>query len=290
MPLLQALLLLYVFLLQLLRLLLVLLLSLLFCLLVRILLRKLLVLFVLLLLKLLPFLILLLLKLLLLLLIFLVKVGIPRVGSCRPLHRRKVVRMNCRGGGSGRVTAVLSSWCSRSAIGRRIVWCSGFSRRHDIVSSELSRLGGSGDRRLAVIRRGAKFRIAPRSLYVLRLSGRGREMLIMCCSFLFRSWTGSDSTFSAVVADSIYVGSVVDDGCVVDIVNVGNVHIRHRAVVEKVSAVPASTYETVPEVSETVVNTAIETDMRTPIAVIENKRAVGPTPIRRSPEKSNFRS
>src|SRR5580658_3570065 len=241
---------------------------------------------VLLLLKLLPFLVLLLLQLLLLLLVLLVEVRVPRVGSSGPLHRRKVVRMNrCRG-----PTALLSRWRGCSAIGRRVVRGSGFSRRHGIVAGELSWFGSCGDWRLAVIRRGPKFRIAPCRLYVLRLSGRRREMLIMSRSLLFRSWTRSHPAFSSVVAHSIYDGRVVDHSRVVDVVNVGNVHIRDGAVVEKVAAVPTPTYKTIPEVSETVVDATIETDVRTPVAVIENKRAVGPAPIRRSPEETNLRS
>jgi hypothetical protein len=92
--LLQALLLLYMFLLQLLSLLLMLLLDLLLPGIICVLLRQLLMLLLLLLLEFLPLLVLLLLKLLLLLLVFLVKFRISRVGGCRTFHRRKVVRMD----------------------------------------------------------------------------------------------------------------------------------------------------------------------------------------------------
>src|SRR5208283_978778 len=96
---------------------------------------------------------------------------------------------------------------------------------------------------------------------------------------------GRDAAFAAVVADSIH-RSVMDNGRVVDIMNIGDVHIGDRAVVEKMSVVPTPTFESYPEISEAVGDTAIEADMRTPVSVIEDKPTIAPSPVARSPEKA----
>src|SRR5579863_1511526 len=282
-PLLQPLLLLYVFLLQLLRLLLVLLLSLLLSRIVRILICQLLMFFLLPLLQSLPFLVLLLLELLLLLLVFLVRLCISRVGRRWALHGGKVVGMNRSGG----ACVVFRSRLRGSPIGGRIVGASGGSRRQGIVATELSGPGCRRDRRLAVICRRTQLRITTGGLHVLHLSACRRNMPVACRRFVSSGWPGIHSTFTAVVADPIL--GAVDDGFVVDVVDDCYVHIGHRPVVEKVSIVPASAREAFSKIAEAVVDAPVESDLRAPIAVIVNKRAVRPSPVRRGPKKTDFR-
>jgi hypothetical protein len=52
-------------------------------------------------------------------------------------------------------------------------------------------------------------------------------MLLMCHGLLLRRGTSADSTVAAVVADAVNGGAVVDYGCVVDVMNVGDVHVTH---------------------------------------------------------------
>src|SRR5208283_653605 len=82
---------------------------------------------------------------------------------------------------------------------------------------------------------------------------------------------------------------VVDYGGVVNIVNVGDVHVAYGTVVEKVSAVPTTAFKAHTEISEAVIDPAVEAYVRPPIAVIENKSVAAPTPIGWSPQKTDFR-
>src|SRR5271165_359472 len=197
----------------------------------------------LLLLKLLPFLVLLLLKLLLLLLVFL---SIPGIRGSRAFHRRKVIGMDCGGG-----AASVFSWRRNSSpIGRRVIRRSRLSRRNGFAATELTRFGGSSNWRLAMIRRRPKFSITAGSLHVLRLSTCRGNMPVTSRSFILRGWPGTDTAIPAVEAHPALV--VDDDGGVVHIVNVSDIHIRHRAIVEKVVVVPAPTFEPFSEIAEAI--------------------------------------
>jgi hypothetical protein len=102
-----------------------------------------------------------------------------------------------------------------------------------------------------------------------------------------RRGTRSYSPLSAVEGHVRVI--VYDDGLVIDIGDVGDIHVGHRAVVEKVAAAPFAAREAFAEVSEAVINAAIESDMRAPIAGIPNIEAVVPTPVAWGPQKANFR-
>ncbi len=127
-------------------------------------------------------------------------------------------------------------------------------------------------------------------LHVLSLNGHRREMPFPGHRFVLGRWAGIDPAVAAVVADSIDGGGVVDDGCVVNVVNVGDVDIGHRAIVEIAPVIPTSAFETFSEVAEAINDPAVESDMRAPIATIKNKPTIGPSPIRRGPEQPHFRS
>src|SRR5580704_4086371 len=103
---------------------------------------------------------LLLLKLLLLLLVSLIGLRIPRIGRRRALHRRQILGMVSAGGATSvlrpwwsgfPIAAVLNSGLTGSAIGRRMIWCSGLSSRDGFAAAEDSRPGGRCDWRLALI-------------------------------------------------------------------------------------------------------------------------------------------
>src|SRR5208282_4546291 len=104
----------------------------------------------------------------------------------------------------------------------------------------------------------------------------------------FRPRTHADSTFAAVVADSVH--RLVHHGRVVNVVNDLDVHVEHSTVVEKVSAVPTSAFKTQTEVAKAVVNPAVEAHVRAPVAVPPPISAAFPTPISGSPQETHFRS
>jgi hypothetical protein len=72
-------------------------------------------------------------------------------------------------------------------------------------------------------------------------------------------------------------------------VDVGDVHITYGAVVEKMSTVPAAALVTVAKVTVTVVDPAIETDTRAPVAFMEDKSVTAPAPIGGGPKETRLR-
>src|SRR5579862_1700025 len=111
----------------------------------------------------------------------------------------------------------------------------------------------------------------------------------MCCLLFHNGWAGARSTISAVVAD-VVVCSVVDNGLVVDIVNIRDVHIIHRAVVIERSVSPISALIADPAISEAVVHATVEADLRTPVAAIPRIGVATPTPITRRPQHASLGS
>ncbi len=107
-----------------------------------------------------------------------------------------------------------------------------------------------------------------------------RSCLFCCCR------ASVNSTGTAVVADMVHCG-IVDYGGVVNVVNVGDVHIVRRAVVVKLSILPASTLIADTAVAIAVVYPAVEADLLTPVAAVPGEGAAAPTPIAGSPEQPN---
>src|SRR6202011_1033560 len=98
--------------------------------------------------------------------------------------------------------------------------------------------------------------------------------------------TRVDAAFSAVVA---YVPHVIDDhGLVVDIRHVCDV--VHGPVVEEDAVSPIASLITETAIPESVVDAAIKPDVRPPVAFVENKKAVAPTPPSWCPEELGFRN
>jgi hypothetical protein len=124
---------------------------------------------------------------------------------------------------------------------------------------------------------------------MLSLNGHRGDMSLMCHSLFLRRWTRSDPTIATVIADPVHRG-VVDHRGVVNIVNVGDVHVVHRTVVVKLSALPTSALIALTKVSVAVTDSSVETYLLTPVAIIEDISAAAPTPIGWSPEQTGFRS
>jgi hypothetical protein len=96
-------------------------------------------------------------------------------------------------------------------------------------------------------------------------------------------------TISAVIAD-VVVGSVVNDSLVVNIVNVGDIHVIHGAVVIEASVSPISALIADTPVAEAVVDAAVKTDIRAPVAIVPGVSVTTPTPIAGRPEQANLGS
>src|SRR5208337_3091789 len=97
-----------------------------------------------------------------------------------------------------------------------------------------SRLRSSSDCRFAMIHGSPLLRVRTGRLRMLSLNGYSRNMFLTCGSLIFGPRTRADPASAAVVADPVHRGAVNHRG-VVDVVNLGDVHVVHGAVVEEVS-------------------------------------------------------
>jgi hypothetical protein len=105
------------------------------------------------------------------------------------------------------------------------------------------------------------------------------------CLFCCRRASGN-STGAAVVADAVH-GGIVDYRRVVNVVNVGDVHVVHRTVVVKLSVLPTSALIADTAIAKAVIDAAVEADLLTPVAAIPGEGAAAPTPVTGSPEQTN---
>src|SRR6266403_2218286 len=123
---------------------------------------------------------------------------------------------------------------------------------------------------------------------MLSLIRHWREMSPTSESFLLARRPRGNATVTAVEAYAFVVP--VDHSGVVDVVNDGDIHIVHGTVIEKPAAFPASTFVTIAEVSITVVDAAVETDLRPPITLIEEISVAAPCPVAGGPDKAFART
>src|ERR1039458_5552591 len=143
------------------------------------------------------------------------------------------------------------------------------------------------NRRRAVVRGNPLLGVIVGRPRMLSLSGYGRNMPIMSGRFFLRRGPFVDPAVTSIVANMV---RVLVHPRVVNVVDDALVHMIHGRVVEKMPVLPAPAFITMAEVTEAIVDPAIETYGRAPVAIIENESATAPTPIARSPEKPGFRS
>lgn len=278
-------LLLHMLLLKLLSLLGVMLLHLLFLNLTRIFPRRLLVFSLLLLLELLVFLILFSSQLVLLLLVF------PGCGNIGVLRSHVRVRLEFAGmtiGIWGRHIAV----CRASFIRRRhafgsLVGRTGFLGRFR-ARLEISGFGGGGYSRFALIRGSTQFRIGSRLLDVLILYRYRAGMIFPAVRLFLCRRANVDAAVATVVTDTVCC-RVFDSG-VVRVVEGLVVYAIDRRVVVEVIIFPAATFVAPPTVPVAIIDAAIKSDVRAPIAFMEQERIAAPTPVARRPKVADFRS
>jgi hypothetical protein len=117
---------------------------------------------------------------------------------------------------------------------------------------------------------------------MLNLRADRRLMVLVRRSLLLRSGTGADSAVATVIAD---VRVVVDDyRFVVDVSDVGDVNVVHAPVVKVAVALPISAIKTTAGVAKAVIDTAVKSDVRTPVSIVPVIETVVPTPVSGSPK------
>src|SRR6202167_410955 len=180
----------------------------------------------------------------------------------------------------------LASLARRTALtifpSRRRIVPTSIARFYHAVATELPGPRRRRNRRLSSVPRRPLIWVGVGLLHMLGLSGHRTNVSLMRRSLLGWCRTRTNSTITAVVAHVI--DGCMTDGCVVDVMNIGDIHVEHSAIVEEVPVVPTTALESNSEIAETIIDSAIETNRRPPIAVIEDKAVTTPTPIPRRPE------
>lgn len=113
-----------------------------------------------------------------------------------------------------------------------------------------------------------------------RLLWRGLHMTLLRELPLHRSRLSPYAARAAVIAHAVSP-VVIHNHRLVDIYigDAGAVHIHHSAVVVEPAAAPFATTKPFAAITEAVIYTAIEADVRTPIAGIPPVVSIGPTPV-----------
>jgi hypothetical protein len=150
------------------------------------------------------------------------------------------------------------------------------------MAAEFTRSGGSRDRRLTVIGRRAERRVTARRLEMLGLGGGRLNMFFMFGCFLFTRWPRGDAAVATIEACAVY-GGIIHHIFTIDVGDVRSTEIIDRAVIGKCPVVPVAAEKPDAVIAESVIDAAVETDMRSPIAGMERVDAVVPTPPGRRP-------
>src|SRR5215469_4161932 len=143
--------------------------------------------------------------------------------------------------------------------------------------------------RTAVVHRSEQRAVCSGRVLMLRLHGGHGNVTLVSGLQLLTSWTSRGATGTTVEAHAVDRRVVVDHGCVVGVAHDGDVDVGHRAVVVVSATLPVTAEEAGAGVAESVVDSAIEANFRSPVAVVPNVEAVIPVPEARSPEQANFR-
>lgn len=105
------------------------------------------------------------------------------------------------------------------------------------------------------------------------------------CQFL-RSGTGLDPAVPAVITDAI--AAPARRVVVVHVVNCRRIHVGDRAVVVQVTVIPISPVIATARVSKSVIDAAVESDVRRPVAGMPMIVAVCKAPPRRRPQRADI--
>src|SRR6202158_993556 len=166
----------------------------------------------------------------------------------------------------------------RSAVGAR----------RNYVAMEITRTSASRHRRPPVIFRRPLPPVRVRRVLVLDLLVPRFDVTVVLRNPFAFAFARLNSVRPAVEAYTVEV--VHHHRAVVCVVNHGHVDVAHRAIVDELSSAPFSAPETYARVAEAIINAAIETDVRSPVAAVPHVHAFVEAPIPGRPEEAGLRS
>jgi len=152
------------------------------------------------------------------------------------------------------------------------------------------RSGGRLNRvaRLAVIDREVLIAVISSLLLKRTLRCGCLEMMIVDSRFLGGSGSGVDST-RPVEADAIICRSIIDYCTIhVGVVDDGRIHTPNSGVIPEGISLPPTSVETGTIITEAIVDTPVESNVRAPITVVPMIEAVAKSPVSRGPKVSRL--
>ena len=102
------------------------------------------------------------------------------------------------------------------------------------------------------------------------------------------SWPRGDSASPAVEAHAIHRHVANDRPIHVGVVNHLGVNVHYGRVVREHSVIPASADEADSAIAKSIINSAVESDVRSPISRMPEIAAGAPAPVTGRPEQSNL--
>src|ERR1700683_976162 len=160
--------------------------------------------------------------------------------------------------------------------------------RYHTRSLELAGLRRCSNCWFAVIYRSILAAILSSFFPVLRLRRRRWRVLFMRIGFFLRSRFPSDASGTVKTSARSCV-VVIHHRLGVNVVDYGHIHVAYRAIVEEISALPVSTRKPDPNVTKSVINSTVETDLGSPVAAIPGVHSVIPSPITGCPQETGSR-
>ncbi len=160
--------------------------------------------------------------------------------------------------------------------------------RYDAAPAEFCRLRSGSDWRLPLIHGSLQVAVRTGSMFMLHLVRGWRHLPLAGRCLLFGSWACRCSAGTAVIANAIYRGRVVDYGCVVNVVNVGDVHIVDGLVVVELPSSPIAAIVTATGIPVAIGNATVEADDRTPVAGMPVVQLVVKRPVTGRPKQAGF--
>ena len=132
---------------------------------------------------------------------------------------------------------------------------------------------------MPVIRRGKKLTVMASFAFVMNLFGKRHAVRLMAPAHFFHRRTDHNSARTV----KAYMHVIDDYVAAIDVMK-AKAHMHNRAVVEERSASPLAANEADAAVAETIVNAAVEANVRTPISLVPAVPAMLKAPVAGRPE------
>ena len=171
--------------------------------------------------------------------------------------------------------------------GGRMIFAARSPGRNRRAVAEIARPSCGCDRWTSMIHRCEILPVLAGNPLMLGLHRQTPLVALMRRHLFLPGWTRLDPARSAVVADVSRV--IHDHGPVINIPDIGDADVGDRAVVIEISPAPFAPDESHAGVAESVIDSAIKSDVRTPVSRVPAVVSVAPSPVAGGPKHADWR-